>query len=106
MIWVPWESGSQRERSPPWPSQRGVLSGRRATSRVNPPLTPKEETMAKGKAKGKTRPAKKVPFGGYAVNFKGCSDTLESVFGSAPMPPSDMTKRLWEYVKRRRLATK
>jgi len=62
--------------------------------------------MAKAKAKGKTRPAKKVQFGGYAINFNGCSDTPESVFGGAPMPPSGMTKRLWEYVKRRRLATK
>jgi hypothetical protein len=87
-------------------NHRGVLSERRATSSVIPPLTQKEETMAKAGAKGKGRPAKKVPFGGYAVNFKGCSDTLESVFGSAPMPPSGMTKRLWEYVKRRRLATK
>jgi hypothetical protein len=77
-----------------------------ATSSVIPPLTRKEETMAKAKAKGKTRPAKNVPFGGYAVNFKGCSDTLESVFGSAPIPPSGMTKRLWEYVKRQRLAKK
>ena len=62
--------------------------------------------MAKARAKGMARPAKKVPFGGYAVNFKGCSDTLEYVFGSAPMPPSGMTKRLWDYVKRHRLATK
>ena len=62
--------------------------------------------MAKAKAKGKARPTKKVPFGGYEVGFKGCTDTLESVFGSAPMPPSGMTKRLWEYVKRHRLATK
>ncbi len=60
--------------------------------------------MVKAKAKGKTQ--KKAPFGGYAVNFKGCTDTLESLFGSAPIPPSGMTKRLWEYVKRRRLATK
>ena len=56
--------------------------------------------MAKAKAKGKARPPKKVPFGGYQVCFKGCTDTLESLFGSAPMPPSGMTKRLWEYVKR------
>ena len=60
--------------------------------------------MAKAKAKGKAQ--KKVPFGGYAVNFKGCTDTLEALFGSAPMPPSVMTKRLWDYVKRHRLATK
>jgi hypothetical protein len=63
--------------------------------------------MAKAKAKGKSKvPPKKVPFGGYAVCFKGCTDTLEALFGSAPMPPSAMTKRLWEYVKRHRLATK
>ena len=69
--------------------------------------------MAKAKAKGKARPAKRkarpakrLPFGGYAVCFKGCTDTLESLFGGAPMPPSGMTKRLWEYVKRHRLATK
>jgi len=63
--------------------------------------------MAKAKAKGKAKvPPKKVPFGGYEVCFKGCTDTLESLFGSAPMPPSGMTKRLWEYVKRHRLATK
>ena len=62
--------------------------------------------MAKAKAKGKPRTGKRVPFGGYAVNFKGCTDTLESLFGSAPIPSSGMTKRLWEYVKRHRLATK
>ena len=62
--------------------------------------------MAKAKAKGKPKTAKKVVFGGYVVNFKGRTDTLESLFGSTPMPPSGMTKRLWEYVKRHRLATK
>ena len=62
--------------------------------------------MPRAKAKGRAKMQKKVAFGGYAVNFKGCTDTLESLFGSAPMPPSGMTKRLWEYVKRHRLATK
>jgi hypothetical protein len=51
-------------------------------------------------------PPKKVPFSGYTICFEGCTDTLESLFGSAPMPPSGMTKRLWEYVKRHHLATK
>ena len=62
--------------------------------------------MAKAKVKGKARTQKRAPFGGYAVNFKGCTDTLESLFGSAAIPPSSMTKRLWDYVKRHRLATK
>jgi len=64
------------------------------------------ETMAKAKVEGKPKTQKRLPFGGYAVNFKGCTDTLESLFGSAPIPPSGMTKRLWDYVKRHRLATK
>ena len=59
--------------------------------------------MAKTKAKGKQQ---RVAFGGYAICFKGRADTLEELFGTAPMPPSDMTKRLWDYVKRHRLATK
>ena len=62
--------------------------------------------MAKAKAKGKTKPPKKLPFGGYGVSFKGRTETLESLFGTAPIPPSAMTKRLWDYVKRHRLATK
>lgn len=50
--------------------------------------------------------AKKVPFGGYSINFKGCTDTVESVFGSKPVSPSDMTKKLWAYVKKHRLGKK
>ena len=42
-------------------------------------------------------------FGGYAISFKGCKDTLERVFGSTPIGPSVMTKKLWAYVKRKRL---
>jgi hypothetical protein len=45
----------------------------------------------------------KKAFGGYAISFKGCKDSLESVFGSAPIGPSVMTKKLWAYVKRKRL---
>ena len=59
----------------------------------------KEGAMAK---KGTKRPA----FGGYAISFSGCSDSLESVFGAAPIAPSEMTKKLWSYVKRRGLAKK
>jgi len=50
--------------------------------------------------------AKKAAFGGYSINFKGCTDTVESVFGSKPVSPSDMTKKIWAYVKKHRLAKK
>jgi hypothetical protein len=55
--------------------------------------------MAKGKSKGKA-------FGGFSISFKGASDSLETVFGSAPIGPAEMTKKLWAYVKRRKLAGK
>ena len=51
--------------------------------------------------------AKKKPaFGGYSINFKGCADSAESIFGSKPIGPSEMTKKIWAYVKRKRLAKK
>ena len=53
--------------------------------------------MAKGK---------RVAFGGYSISFKGCNDTMSSVFGEKPIGPSEMTKKLWVYVKRKKLAGK
>jgi hypothetical protein len=50
--------------------------------------------------------AKKKAFGGYAVCFKGCDDTIEDIMGSEPIAPSEMTKRLWKYVKKNGLGTK
>ena len=50
--------------------------------------------------------AKKPAFGGYAINFNGCKETVEQVFGKSPIGPSEMTKKLWGYVKRRKLAKK
>jgi len=47
---------------------------------------------------------RKAAFGGYSINFKGCKDSVEAVFGSKPIGPSEMTKKLWAYVKRKRLA--
>ena len=64
----------------------GILSVGRST-------TKEEEDMAKGRK----------AFGGYAISFKGCTDTLERVFGATPIGPSVMTKKLWSYVKRKRL---
>ena len=55
--------------------------------------------MAKGKGRGK-------PFGGFSISFKGASDSLESVFGSSPIGPAEMTKKLWAYVKRKKLSAK
>ncbi len=48
----------------------------------------------------------KKPFGGYAISFKNRKETLEQVFGKADIPPSQMTKKLWKFVKAKRLGHK
>ena len=50
--------------------------------------------------------AAKKAFGGYSISFKGCKDSLESIMGSTPIGPSDMTKKIWSYVKRKKLGKK
>ena len=64
--------------------------------------TKKKKKTTKKKAKRKAKKGKKA-FGGYTVNFRGCRHSLEKVFGTRPIAPSQMTKKLWAYVKRNRL---
>ncbi len=48
----------------------------------------------------------KKPFGGYSISFKGRKETVEDVFGSRPLAPSEMTKKLWAFVKGKKLSSK
>ena len=50
--------------------------------------------------------AKRPAFGGFSINFKGATDSLESVFGSTPIGPAEMTKKIWAYVKRKKISGK
>ncbi|MFH1228981.1 MAG: hypothetical protein V1678_00975 [Candidatus Aenigmatarchaeota archaeon] len=50
--------------------------------------------------------AEKKAFGGYVINFQGCEETLEKVFGSKPIAPSEMTKKIWAYVKAKKISSK
>ena len=50
-------------------------------------------------------PAKKA-FGGYQISFKGRKETMEDVFGSHPIAPSEMTKKIWTFVKAKKLSSK
>ena len=47
---------------------------------------------------------KNKPFGGYAINFAKRQETMEQIFGKKPLSPSKMTKRLWKFIKQKRLA--
>jgi len=67
-------------------------------------VTRKRTTRRKVKRTARRRTSKKAAFGGYKINFCGRHDTLEKIFGSRPIAPSQMTKKLWNYVKAKKLA--
>lgn len=48
--------------------------------------------------------AKKKAFGGYTISFKGRKETLEQIFGKVALTPSAMIKKLWAFIKKKRLA--
>ena len=60
----------------------------------------------KRKATKRKRKAKKKAFGGYSVSFKNRDESLEQVFGKGNLAPSEMTKKLWKFIKSKRLANK
>ena len=65
----------------------------------------KRKTKVKRKTKAK-RKTKKKAFGGYSISFKNRDETLEQVFGKGNVAPSEMTKKLWKFIKSKRLANK
>ena len=48
--------------------------------------------------------AAKKAFGGYSICFKGQTATLEEVFGKGDIAPSEMTKKIWAYVKKHKIS--
>ncbi|MEE8180625.1 MAG: hypothetical protein V3T67_02165 [Nitrosopumilaceae archaeon] len=49
---------------------------------------------------------KKKPFGGYALSFSGRTETVEEIFGRGEVTPSEMTKKLWKFIKAKKLANR
>lgn len=66
--------------------------------------TPKKKAAPKKKAtKSKS---KKPAFGGYSINFVGRKETAEQIFGKKPIAPSEMTKKIWAFVKSKSLSNR
>ena len=65
----------------------------------------RKATKTKRKTTKIKRKTKKA-FGGYSINFKDRDETLEQVFGKAGIAPSEMTKKLWKFIKNKRLGHK
>ena len=77
-----------------------MAAKKRATKRKT---TTKRKVASKKKSKSKV---KKPAFGGYAISFAGRKETVEKVFGSKPIAPSEMTKKIWEFVKAKGLSNR
>ncbi|MCX6818852.1 MAG: hypothetical protein NT129_02530 [Candidatus Aenigmarchaeota archaeon] len=48
----------------------------------------------------------KKAFGGYSICFAGQKATLEDVFGKGKLAPSEMTKKIWVFIKKNKIAGK
>ena len=66
----------------------------------------RKTTKAKRKTTKAKRKTKKKAFGGYSISFKNRDESLEQVFGKGNLAPSEMTKKLWKFIKSKRLANK
>lgn len=77
----------------------------KAKSRQKTKATSRRKTKSRSKSRSKSK-SKRKPFGGYAINFAGRTDTVEQIFGTKPVTPSEMTKKIWIFIKSKRLANK
>ncbi len=68
--------------------------------------TKKKGTKSSSKKTKSTSKTKKPAFGGYAISFSGRKETVEQVFGSKPIAPSEMTKKIWAFVKSKNLSNR
>ena len=57
-------------------------------------------------SKSQKTKGKKKPFGGYALSFSGRTETVEEIFGRGEVTPSEMTKKLWKFIKAKKLANR
>jgi chromatin remodeling complex protein RSC6 len=84
-------------------AKRKSKSRRKSTSKGK--TKSRSKSRSKSKSKSKSR-SKKKPFGGYSISFSGRTETLEQVFGQGNVTPSEMTKKIWKFIKAKRLASK
>ena len=79
---------------------------RKATKTKRKATKTKRKTTKTKRKTTKTKRKTKKAFGGYSISFKNRDESLELVFGKGNIAPSEMTKRLWKFIKRKRLGHK
>jgi chromatin remodeling complex protein RSC6 len=80
-----------------------MATKRKATKRK---ATKRKATKRKATKRKATKRKAKKAFGGYSISFKNRVESLEQIFGKADIPPSEMTKKLWKFIKNKRLGHK
>jgi len=79
---------------------------RKATKTKRKTTKTKRKTTKTKRKTTKTKRKTKKAFGGYSISFKNREESLEQVFGKANIAPSQMTKKLWKFIKNKRLGKK
>lgn len=77
-----------------------LVAKRKSKSRRKTSKSKSRKSISR-KSKGK-----KKPFGGYALSFSGRTETVEEIFGRGEVTPSEMTKKLWKFIKAKKLANR
>jgi len=89
-------------------TKRKVTTKRKAAPKTK--AAPKRKVTTKRKAAPKKKSTKSKPkkaaFGGYAISFAGRKETAEQIFGKTPIAPSEMTKKIWAFVKSKNLSNR
>ena len=81
------------------------LAAKKKTTTTKKTTAKKKSTSSSSKKKSTTK-TKKPAFGGYAIDFTGRTETVEQVFGKKPIAPSEMTKKIWTFVKSNNLSNR
>ncbi|MFN9707582.1 MAG: SWIB/MDM2 domain-containing protein [Burkholderiales bacterium] len=65
-------------------------------------LTPQKDVPAKKAASGKSAPAKRAPNAAFMKALTP-SPQLAAVIGAQPLPRTEVTKKIWDYIKTHKL---
>ena len=82
-----------------------MAAKKKATKKKATTKSTSKKSKAKAKSPSKSK-SNKAAFGGYAISFAGRQETVEQVFGNKPIAPSEMTKKIWAFVKAKSLSNR
>jgi chromatin remodeling complex protein RSC6 len=86
-------------------AKKGKKAAKKPAAKKSPAKKPMKKAAAKKPAAKKKSGAKRKPNAAF-MKPMNISATLAAVVGSAPMPRTEVTSKLWHYIKRNSLQDK